>query len=77
MNKVEKKKHGKLVFEFYWQRQQQATAHYIENTQLHAGNQVDEEHPDVCDEESQERSELFIQSLANDDVKKKKIKQGI
>ena len=61
------------MFEFYWrQKQRQAEAHYIENTQLHEDNQLEEEYPDVCDEESEDRSELYFQSLANDDVKKNK-----
>ena len=32
----------------------------ISNTQLNEDNQLVEEHPDVCDEESEERSELFF-----------------
>ena len=45
------------MFEVYqWQKQQQAEVHYREITQLHEDNQLQEEHPDVCDEESEERS---------------------
>ena len=61
-NKVEEKTHGKL--------QQQAEAHYIQNTQLRKDNQLEEEHPDICDEESEERIELFFHSPAKDEVKK-------
>ena len=47
-----------FMFEFYWwQKQQQAEAHYIENTQLNEGNQLEEEHPDLCNEASEERGE--------------------
>ena len=53
------------MFELWWQKQQQAETQYIENIQL------EKEHPDLCDEESEERSELFFQPLANDDDKKK------
>ena len=64
-----------VMVEFYWrQKQQQVEAHYIENTQLHEDNQLEEKHPDVCDEESEERIQLFCQSLAKDDIKKKKSK---
>ena len=58
-DKVEKKKHRKshVIFQFYWrQKQQQAEAHYIEYTQLHEDNQLEEKHPGVCDEELEERS---------------------
>ena len=49
------------MFGFYWpQKQQQAEAHFIENTQLHEDNPLEEENPDVCDEESEERIELFF-----------------
>ena len=42
------------MFEIYWQQKQQQTkAHYIENTQLHKDNQLDEELAD----ESEERNE--------------------
>ena len=62
-----------VMVEFYWrQKQQQVEAHHIENTQLHEDNQLEEKHPDLCDEESEERIQLFCQSLAKDDVKKKK-----
>ena len=65
-----------VIFQFYWrQKQQQAEAHYIEYTQLYEDNQLEEKHPGVCDEELEERSEIFFRSLANDDVKK--IKQRI
>ena len=61
------------MFEFYWwQIQQQTEVHNIENTQLHEGNQLKEEQPDVCNEEVEERSGLL--SLANDDAKKNKAK---
>ena len=59
------------MFEFYWrQKQQQDEVHYIQNTELHEGNHIEEENLDVCNEESEEKSKLFFQSLANDDVKK-------
>ena len=46
------------MFEFcWWQKQKQAEVHYIENTQLHEDNWLEEEHPDVCDETSEERIE--------------------
>ena len=49
------------MFEFYGrQKQQQAEAHYIGNTQLHEGNQLEEEHPDVCDEASEEITESIF-----------------
>ena len=38
----------------------------------HEDNQLEEEHPFVCDEETEERCELFFQSLANDGIKKNK-----
>ena len=59
------------MFEFYWrQKQQQDEVHYIQNTELHEDNHTEEENLDVCNEESEEKSEPFFQSLANDDVKK-------
>ena len=49
------------MVEFYWrQKQQQAEAHYIENTQQHEDNQLEEKQSDVCDEESEEKIELFF-----------------
>ena len=64
-----------FVFEFYWwQKQQQAEAHYIENAQLNEGNQLEEEHPDLCNEASEERIECFFQSLGKHDVKTNKQK---
>ena len=76
-NKVEKKKRGKLVFchgfEFYWwQKQQQAESHFIENTQLHDDNQLKEEHPDICNEESEERSIALTVVRTTKQVKKMK-----
>ena len=63
-----------FMFEFYWwQKQQQAEAHSIENTQLNEGNQLEEEHPDLCNEASEERSECIFQLLVKDDVKKNQI----
>ena len=51
------------MVEFYWrQKQQQAEAHYIENTQQHEDNQLEEKQPNVYDEESEEKFELFFQS---------------
>ena len=52
-----------VMFQFYWpQKQQKAETHYRENTQLHEDSQPEEEHPDVCDEESEEKSGLFFSS---------------
>ena len=49
------------MLEIYWrQKQQQAKAHYTKNTQLYEDNQVKKKHPEVCDEESEERIELFF-----------------
>ena len=60
------------MFKLYWrQKQQQTWVCYTKNTQLHEDKQLGEKHPDVCDEDAEERSELFIQSPANDDVKNK------
>ena len=52
-----------VMFQFYWpQKQQKAETHYRENTQLREDSQPETEHPDVCDEESEEKSELFFSS---------------
>ena len=52
-----------VMFEFYWrQKQPQAEVNCIENTQLHEIKQLEEELPDVCDEESEERSEWMMTS---------------
>ena len=52
-----------VMFQFYWpQKQQKAETHYRENTQLREDSQPEEEHPDVCDEESEEKSGLFFSS---------------
>ena len=69
------------MLEIYWrQKQQQAKAHYTKNTQLYEDNQVKKKHPEVCDEESEERIELFFsgqRSITSKRIKKnnkKKIK---
>ena len=59
------------MFEFYWrQKQQQEEVHYVQNTELHEDNHIEEENLDLCNEDSEGKSEPFLQSLANDDVKK-------
>ena len=61
------------MFEFYWrQKQQEAEAHYIGNTQLHEDNQLEEEHPDVCDEASEERTESIFSVASEWWLQKKK-----
>ena len=65
------------IFEFYWrQKQHHAEARYIENTELHEDNHPEEEHHDVCDEESEEESGVFFQLLVNDKVKKTKHRES-
>ena len=49
----------------------------ISNTQLNEDNQLVEEHPDVCDEESEERSELFFSVTSKWWRQKKKKKKII
>ena len=51
------------MLEIYWRQnsnKQQVEADCIENTQLHEDNQLEEEYPDVCDEELEEWKELFF-----------------
>ena len=46
-----------VMLEIYWRQnsnKQQVEADCIENTQLHEDNQLEEEYPDVCDEELEE-----------------------
>ena len=63
-----------VTFEFYWwQKQQQAEAYYLENTQPHEDNQLEEKHPDHS-VRSQKGEGTFFQLLslsAYDGVKEK------
>ena len=57
------------MFESYSQKFDEA--HYIQNSQLHKDNQLEELHPDVCDEEFEEISgALTKQNLENHRLKK-------
>ena len=61
------------MFKFYWrQKQQQAAAQYTKNTLLHEDKKLEQEHPDICDEELEVVSSLFFQLPVNDNVKENK-----
>ena len=61
------------MFKFYWrQKQQQAAAQYMKNTLLHEDKKLEQEHPDICDEELEVVSSLFFQLPVNDNVKENK-----
>ena len=61
------------MFKFYWrQKQQQAAAQYMKTILLHEDKKLEQEHPDICDEELEVVSSLFFQLPVNDNVKENK-----
>ena len=59
--KIKNRENLYAMFKFYWrQKQQQAAAQYMKTILLHEDKKLEQEHPDICDEELKVISSLFF-----------------